>query len=707
MNFKALKREYALFGLLIVLLAVVTIFSVMSILTIQEYARVINYAGTVRGGTQRLVVSEIMGEPNDGLMNRLDGIVNELLTGEGPNGLAHISYAEFNAAMQTVQTNWRALQGLIHEVRAGAEPDALFAASQNYFGLADNAVNVAENYTAGRVGSIMRNIILINAAFALIVLAACVFYVRKIANPIIKLTGHMSKVAEGCNVCMLNPVEVKAKAEIMHLADSVNEVCATINKLQDEISHKIAKYGQGVTYKIPAGQFEGCYKELAQQVEQFTKQMDEDYSDILGCIEAFAEGNFDAELPPMPGERAVANDAIDTLKSSLSDVSERILSLAKATKEGRLSYRIDASGYRGGWQEIAAELNELVQVLAAPYKEITASMREMANGNMRHRIKADYRGDYAVIKDLMNETATVLSSYIDEITRNLEYVSKGDLTVHIDREYVGDFATIKDSINDISENLNRTMSEIAASSAHVLDGARQIASSALDLASGANSQAASVQELSESIGKINEKTTHNADSAIEATSISAKSSESAITGNKAMEEMLEAMQSINESSKNISQIVKTIEDVAFQTDLLALNASVEAARAGEHGRGFAVVADEVRSLAIRSQKAVEETAELIEESVNRVNMGSKIAQSTAEALGIILGNANELLAITGSISESSSEQAQAVNKVSANLGEISSVVQSNSAVSEQTAAAAEELNSQADLLKELVAFFKL
>lgn len=314
---------------------------------------------------------------------------------------------------------------------------------------------------------------------------------------------------------------------------------------------------------------------------------------------------------------------------------------------------------------------------------------------------------YKQISDTLKSSISFIKDYIDEINSALSAIAKGDLTVRINREYLGDFATIKESINNISSSLHRTMSEISVASDQVLSGASQLSTSAMSLSSGAQEQASSVQELNMSIDLIKEQTQQNADKALTANELSNKSTTNAQNGNDAIKQMLDAMVQIKESSSDISKIVKTIQDIAFQTNLLALNASVEAARAGEHGKGFSVVADEVRTLAGRSQDAVTQTTALIQDSIDRVETGSNIAQTTAESLDAIVTSVNEVLEIIASISASSIEQAEAIANISDGVIKISNVVQNNSAVSEETAAASEELNSQAELLQQFVGFFKL
>ena len=336
-------------------------------------------------------------------------------------------------------------------------------------------------------------------------------------------------------------------------------------------------------------------------------------------------------------------------------------------------------------------------------------------GNLTVNIpKSDFDDDTKIVaheqdkvESIVQEATDTIKGYVDEINSTLMAIAAGDLSVSIDREYAGDFATIKDSINNISRTFNKTMADISAAADQVLYGAKQISASAMDLANGASEQASSVEELNASVDLINQQTTQNADNAMGATKLSDKSNEYAQEGNENMKQMVEAMMQIKDSSSSISRIIKVIQDIAFQTNLLALNASVEAARAGEHGKGFAVVAEEVRNLAARSQTAASETTGLIEESINRVEIGGNIAETTAEALTNIVASANEVLQIINSISVSSKEQAEAIGQVFTGLSQISSVVQSNSAVSEETAAAAEELNSQAEILRQLVAYFKL
>jgi len=275
------------------------------------------------------------------------------------------------------------------------------------------------------------------------------------------------------------------------------------------------------------------------------------------------------------------------------------------------------------------------------------------------------------------------------------------------RERMMDFVQIQKATNDTIESLNSLIGQVSSTTQQVSYGADQISESSQMLSRGASESASSLEEISASMVQIEAKTKENADNADNAFSLSEKSKSSANVGAEKMNEMVKAMEEIRVSGTNISKIIKVINDIAFQTNLLSLNAAVEAARAGSHGKGFAVVADEVRNLAHRSAKAADETNELIQETIAKVEVGSTIADETSKCLEDIVTGAKEVSDLVGRIKDSSQEQARSTKETTKGLENINTVTQSNSSNSEESATSAEELNSQATQLQELVSKFQL
>jgi methyl-accepting chemotaxis protein len=515
----------------------------------------------------------------------------------------------------------------------------------------------------------------------------------------------------------------RARGLMENLSETMAESINTGEMLVDDItkfSHE-ANINGDIEYRIDAEKYSGKYKEMIENLNKFTDDFVGDMLAFLDAMNRVNKGDFRSELNRLPGKKIILNNTLDELMTNLNAVHAEVNGLIEAASaKGDLSFKINADKYQGNWRELMLGLNSISEAVDIPLQAINVALREMQSGyfdttHLLQKIEeaglptdpAKYRGVFGDIIMAVNATMAEISSYVTEISENLIAMADGNMTTVISRDYVGNFMDIKESFNNISATLNKTLSEISAASDQVLSGAKQISTSAMDLANGATEQASSVQELTASIDMINQQTMQNANNAQEANTLSNRSTENANEGNEAMKQMLDAMHGIKEASGNISKIIKTIQDIAFQTNLLALNASVEAARAGEHGKGFSVVADEVRTLAGRSQNAAEETTALIEDSINRVDAGSGIAESTANALGVIVTNTQEMLRIIDNISVSSKEQAEAIGQVGVGLGQISSVTQSNSAVSEEAAAAAEELTSQAEILRQLVAYFKL
>jgi len=315
-----------------------------------------------------------------------------------------------------------------------------------------------------------------------------------------------------------------------------------------------------------------------------------------------------------------------------------------------------------------------------------------------HKVAEDEFGEIA---DAMMDLAAASKEQAEVASA----VANGDLTVKITPRSKEDL--LGNSLKTLIDSNLRALSDINQGAFQVMTSASQVASASESLAQGSTEQASAIEEVTASIAEVAEKTKQNANEANRAANLISKVNEDVKVGNREMSEMLSAMEDINKSSESISKIIKVIDDIAFQTNILALNAAVEAARAGDAGKGFAVVAEEVRNLAAKSAQAAAETAELIEDSIDKVNSGSKIAGDTYKSLEVITEVVTESESLISGIAESSNYQATAVAQINQAVGQISQVVQTNSATSEECAAASDELSSQAARMKELLAVYNL
>ena len=352
----------------------------------------------------------------------------------------------------------------------------------------------------------------------------------------------------------------------------------------------------------------------------------------------------------------------------------------------------------------------VMRLVIKPIKEIDSVAKKIAEGSLNETITYHSSDELGSLADNFNVTTETLRNYvdyIDEITKVLNQIAEGNLKYTLQFSYDGEFAKIKQALFNISNSLVGTIEKIEGASLKVTESAGQVASAGQMLSQSATEQASAVQELAASISEVSNHVKSNAEFARKASDESSQSGKDVEQSNQKMQQMISAMDEISRKSDEIGKIIKTIEDIAFQTNILALNAAVEAARAGSAGKGFAVVADEVRNLASKSAEAAKSTAVLIEETVSAVENGTSIAKITAKAMDNVVGSSKRVMEIVDNIAVTSEEQSASISEITLGIEQISQAVQTNAANAEESAAASEELSAQAQVLNELVEKFEI
>lgn len=343
----------------------------------------------------------------------------------------------------------------------------------------------------------------------------------------------------------------------------------------------------------------------------------------------------------------------------------------------------------------------VTRIVIGPLQMAVNAAQKIALGDLSDTINYQSKDEVGVLSDAINKMTDSLKVKAEEATQ----IAKGNLQVQV--SVASDRDTMGKAFQAMVANLNDVLGEVHSAADQIDSGSVQVSDTAQTLSQGATESAASLEEISSSMNEIGSQTQQSAVNAGEASRLATTAQDAAKTGSVRMGEMVTAMTEINVAGQNIGKIIKVIDEIAFQTNLLALNAAVEAARAGQHGKGFAVVAEEVRNLAARSAKAAEETAELIEGSVEKTRNGADMAEKTSAALDEIVGSITKVTDLVAEIAAASNEQAQGISQINQGLGQIDSAVQQSTATAEESAAAAEELSSQSAHLKHMLSRFTL
>lgn len=424
-------------------------------------------------------------------------------------------------------------------------------------------------------------------------------------------------------------------------------------------------------------------------------------------VSSLAAGDFSKRISiDVHGDLDTLKQGINTSVHSIEETMKEIEMVMDAMSNGYFDVNTNAN-VKGQFKRIMENTAFTMGGLNLIINDITEAMHKMQNGDFTARVNADAKGQLEELKNNVNLSMESLELAIEDITDMVVAQSKGDLTNQITNDYRGQLDTLRNAINSSVSRLADVVSQAMNATSVVAGAADEVSRGSMDLSDRVQQQASALQETSATMDEMNSAVQGNSKNAQQASQVAIEVQNRANDGAKVMQETIEAMTAIQESSHKISDIVNLIDGIAFQTNLLALNAAVEAARAGEHGRGFAVVAGEVRSLAQKSAEAAKDIKSLIEESVNRIDQGSQLATQSGDMLNEINHEIEAFSKMIGDIAQASEEQAQGVNQVHAAIGQIDSVTQQNAALVEETSAAAASMMEQSVILKKDMSFFTI
>lgn len=552
-------------------------------------------------------------------------------------------------------------QAAIDVITSVESRDAFLAYRDALQALIDYQINQAnESAIKGKANADTANTMMLAIALiAILVLLAIAFWViRNVSQAVEQIVGSVSQVVRDMRFTTRLPVR----------KDELNAVSQSLNNMLSNLEKAVA-----------------------------------DANTVIGAI---AAGDFSKRIQnTYVGDLDQLKQGINGSADNVAGVMHKLEDAMRALKQGEFSFNV-ATNAPGDFGTMLLSVAETMKVLSLVVADINQIMQLLNDGNFNARVNANAQGDLLHMKEAVNGSLDTLEHLVDELVRMAKAQMEGDLTVVSHGDYRGRFKELQDARAASTARIKEVIG-LALEASHVVsDAAGQVSQGSSDLSSRVQEQAAALEQTSATMHQMTAAVEANTENATRVAALAHQVQGQSTDGVVVMQQTIEAMKSIQAASSKIADIVSIIDSIAFQTNLLALNAAVEAARAGEHGRGFAVVASEVRALAGKSADAAKDIKGLIEDSVNRIDAGTKLADKSGEMLTQISGSVREVTSMIEAISSASKEQATGISQVHLAIADIDRVTQENAALVEETTAAAESLSSEANGLRESMAFFK-
>jgi methyl-accepting chemotaxis protein len=531
---------------------------------------------------------------------------------------------------------------------------------------------------------------------------------NSVHGQLVRIRETVTRISDGDLSDLDEYKKIGRRSENDTLMPALTKLMESIKSVIDEVMMLTGAVTAGdLSKRADESNFQGAYRDIVHGLNGLIESVAGSLNEITGVLNRLAVNDYTQKV-----EKEYTG-AWNELKASANNTMLRLLNLqdlAIKVGAGDLSKleEFRKIGRRSENDRLVPGFTRMMEAIEALTGDVDALAGASINGKLSTRADATkHQGQYRKVVEGVNATLDAVLQPVKEASDCLQEMAKGNLDTEMKGDYRGDHAVIKENLNATPEALNDILGQVAVAVDQVTSGASQVSDSSQSLSQAATESASSLEEITASMHELTSQTSMNAENATQANQLAAQAKISAEKGNAEMGAMVKAMKDINESASSISKIIKAIDEIAFQTNLLALNASVEAARAGVHGKGFTVVAEEVRNLAQRSAAAAKETAETIEGSIKKTEVGAKIAEDTSRALEEIVAGSTKVTDLIGEIASASKEQAEGIAQINQGLSQVDQVTQQVTANSEESASASEELSSQSLQLKQMLDKFRL